>query len=247
MTRLWRIIGWVLAGVVGLVLVVAAAVVIFSRTARFNDLLRARLVSYLAQTYRGEIAIGSIEGSVWGSLTLRDIEVRHGGSDIVSISQLRVGYQILPALRRTLVLSAIAVIKPELHLARDSDGRWNLLAAIAERNPSPPSPPSDITIALRRLAIEQAAVSVTTAPSATYLLSNGHLNGSGNIGPSGQSFKVDTIPLAPLSTYANSPRPTSTRSRPRPTSPATSPAPFASTGTRLICTASWRSSRETRV
>ncbi len=196
MRTLWRVVRWVLAGIVGLALIVAVAVGVFTRTARFNDLLRVRLVGYLAQTYRGQIMIGSIEGSIWGSLTLRDIEMRHGGSDIVSISQLRVGYQILPALRRQLVLSDIDVIKPELHLARDSDGRWNLLAAIAERNPAPPSPGSDITIALRRLAIEQAAVSVATAPSVTYRLRNGNLNGSGNIDPSGQSFKVDTITLA---------------------------------------------------
>ena len=82
------------------------------------------------------------------ALILREIEVRHGSLDIVSIPQLRVGYYILPALRRQLVLSDIDVIKPELHLAKDSDGRWNLVAAIAERNPSPPSPPSDISIAL---------------------------------------------------------------------------------------------------
>ena len=50
MMRLWRIVRWVLAGIVGLTLIVAAAVAVFTRTARFNDFLRVRLIGYLAQT-----------------------------------------------------------------------------------------------------------------------------------------------------------------------------------------------------
>ena len=152
MRRLWRIMRWLAAGVLALVLMVIAAVTLFTRTARFNDLLRARIVSYLAQTYRGQITIGAIEGSIWGALTLRDIEVRHHGSTIARIPQLRVGYQLLPALRGQFVLSDIDVIKPELHLAQDSGGQWNLLAAIAERNPSPLSPPRRLPISPSRCA-----------------------------------------------------------------------------------------------
>jgi len=64
MKRLRRIIFWTAAGAVSLVLTIVAALVIFTRTARFNDLLRVQIVNYLAQTYRDQITIGSIEGSI---------------------------------------------------------------------------------------------------------------------------------------------------------------------------------------
>ena len=190
MSRVMRIVRWVLAAVAAFVLIVAAAALIFTRTVRFNDFLRVRIVSYLAQTYRGEITIGSIEGTIWGSLTLRDINVRHGGLNIASIPELRVGYYLLPALRGQIVLSDIDVIKPELHLARDADGQWNLIAALAEQHPSPPP---NIAIALHRIGVEQADVSVTIDPVSTYRLSDGDLSGSGKIGPSGLSFDLDTL------------------------------------------------------
>jgi len=190
MSRVMRIVRWVLAVVAALVLTIAVAALIFTRTARFNDLLRTRIISYLGRTYRGEITIGTIEGSIWGSLTLRDINVRHGGVNIASIPELRFGYYLLPALRGQIVLSDIDVIKPELHLARDADGQWNLIAAIAERHPSPPA---NIAIALHRVGIEQADVSVAIDPASTYRLSDGNFSGSGKIGPSGQSFNLNTL------------------------------------------------------
>src|SRR5271155_2937575 len=138
MSRMMRIVQWVVVGIVALVLTLAAAVLILTRTSRFNHFLRVQIVNYLSQTYRGQITIGAIEGSVWGRLTLREINLRHDGVDIASIPELRVGYYLLPALRGQIVLSDIDVLKPELHLARDPDGQWNLIAAFDERQPSPP-------------------------------------------------------------------------------------------------------------
>jgi autotransporter translocation and assembly factor TamB len=197
MKRLWRIILWIAAGTFALLLTIVVGALIFTRTARFNDLLRVQIISYLAQTYRGSITIRSIEGSVWGSLTLRDIEMHHGGTTIASIPQLRVGYQILPALQGQIVVSYVDLLNPELALAHDPDGQWNLLAAIAQRQPSPSSSsPSALTIALRRLSIEQARVTVTTAPQVTYRLTDANIKGTGHIGLSGQTFNADTIAFA---------------------------------------------------
>lgn len=198
MKRLWRIILWIVASTFALLLTIVAAALIFTRTARFNNLLRIQIDNYLAETYHGSITIGAIEGSIWGSLNLRDIEIHHGGKTIASIQQLRVGYQILPALRGQIVVSYIDVLTPEIQLARDSNGQWNLLSAIAQRHPSQPSTSSHstLTIALRRLSIEQARVSVTTAPQVTYRLTDANIKGTGHIGLSGQTFSADTIAFA---------------------------------------------------
>jgi autotransporter translocation and assembly factor TamB len=193
MSGIMRILRWVVVGIIALAVTLAAAVAIFTRTSRFNDLLRLRIVDYLGQTYRGEITIGAIEGSIWGSLTLRDINVRHRGVDIASISRLRIGYYLLPALHGRIVLSDIDVVKPRVRLAHDPDGQWNLIAALAERQASPPSAPTNVTVALRRVAIEQANISVTTDPANTFQLSDGNFGGWGNIQPSGQSFNLDSI------------------------------------------------------
>jgi autotransporter translocation and assembly factor TamB len=193
MKRLWRFIRWMLAAIVALILAAVGAILLFTRTARFNDLLRIQVVTYLAQTYHGQITIGSIEGSIWGNLTLHEIAIHHQGSTIAAIPQVRVGYQILPALRGQIVLSDIDVVRPELHLARDPDGQWNLLAALTERNPSPPS---SISIALRRIAIEQAAVTITTAPGTSYDIGDANIVGAGHVGISGQSFTINAITFA---------------------------------------------------
>jgi autotransporter translocation and assembly factor TamB len=193
MKRLWRIVMWIGTGTIALLLIVLAAGLIFTRTARFNDLLRVQIVNYLAQTYRGQITIGAIEGSVWGSLTLRDIEVRHHGATIATIPQLRVGYQIIPALRGEIVVSDIEVLNPDLHLALDPDGQWNLLAAVTERHPSPPS---SMNVALRRFSIERASATITPAPSLIYRVAEANVTGHGHLGLSGQTFNLDTISFA---------------------------------------------------
>jgi autotransporter translocation and assembly factor TamB len=195
MKRMWRIIKWFSAGIFALFVLVIAAALLFTRTARFNDLLRVQIVSILAQTYRGEITIGSIEGSVWGSLTLRDIEVRHRGATIATVPQLRVGYELLPALRGEIVISDIHVVHPVVHLALDPDGQWNLLAAIAERHASPPSNVT-VAVALRRFSLEHAGATIAPAPSLTYTVTDANVLGHGHLGLLGETFTLETISLA---------------------------------------------------
>ena len=197
MKRIWRILLWIAAGTFALIVTLIGAALIFTRTARFNGLLRAQIVSYLAQTYRGSITIRSIEGSIWGSLTLSDIEVHHAGATILSIPQLRVGYEILPALRSQIVISYIDLVNPNIALARDPDGQWNLVAAIAQRHPAPASTSSSaLAIALRRLSIQKGRVTVSPAPSVTYRLTDANIIATGHIGLSGQRFSADTIAFA---------------------------------------------------
>src|SRR5579883_2452132 len=194
MKRLWHIVLWITGGILALLALVIGAAVIFTRTAAFNNFIRVQIVNYLAQTYRGSITIGTIEGSIWGRLTLHDIEVHRAGAAIAVIRQLRVGYRILPALRGQIVLSDIDAVDPDLHLARDPDGRWNLLAALEERHPNNSS--SSFNIDLRRFSIEHARATIAAQPALAYRLSDGSIQGYGRMGLSGQDFNLDKISFA---------------------------------------------------
>jgi autotransporter translocation and assembly factor TamB len=120
-------------------LVVSAALIVFTRTATFNRLVQARLAPYLATAFKGAITIGSIEGSLWGDLELRDVRLRYQGTEALYLPRAVVGYSLLPLLSGTLHLR-IAVFDPLGEFTQDRAGNWNLLEALGSRETTPPTP-----------------------------------------------------------------------------------------------------------
>src|SRR5437879_4524182 len=162
MKRAGRYIKRLLLALVTFVLLLTVAVAIASRTKRVQDLLRARTVTFLNDSYTGRFTVGDIDLSLLSGVTIHDVAVRQGTTVVLSVSRLSAGYAILPLLHGRIEVGTIEIGKLSTRLERLPNGKWSLLEALVARHPSPPSTqPSTIRLSINRINLDDAEVEVT--------------------------------------------------------------------------------------
>ena len=117
-----------IVGSLGALLVIGA--LLFLRTAQFQALLHAYLVSSLNATLPGDVSLGRVEGSVWQDLQLTDFIVRYEEKDVVRIPRLTVRYALRSLLTGQVHITHIDVHEPVVRLVQDAAGNWNLVKAL---------------------------------------------------------------------------------------------------------------------
>jgi len=58
-------------------------------------------------------------------ISLKDISVRNGGADVVTVEKMKIGLKLIPLMRREVRISRIALIKPVFSLVRYKNGMFN--------------------------------------------------------------------------------------------------------------------------
>src|SRR5271166_3315267 len=109
MRLLWKIIKRVAMGLGALIAIATIAVAVVTNTNWFRDLTRNKVNAILTGTFKGQLAIGRIEGSIWSNLTLDDITLTYHGDRIAHIERLRVAYGILSILHDTIDLTHLDI------------------------------------------------------------------------------------------------------------------------------------------
>src|SRR6266849_2211091 len=112
-----------------LVLIIAFfvfALMIISRTPAFNRFLLDKVVAFANTTYRGQLSIGRIEGSIWGNLRLEQVGLVYQGKPIAAIPRLSLDYSLVPLLWRAVHIRML-IDSPHIDAIREPDGKWNLL------------------------------------------------------------------------------------------------------------------------
>jgi hypothetical protein len=79
MRLVWKIVKWVGISLGALIVFTIVAVVVVTRTEWFHNLARDKVNAILAATFKGQLAIGSIHGSIWSELTLDDVTLVYQG------------------------------------------------------------------------------------------------------------------------------------------------------------------------
>lgn len=192
MNRLFRIARRLFLILALLVAVIVAVGVLYVRTASFGQLLQVRVSNLLAGSFRGEIALGEIDTSVWGELVIHRVSVNYGGAKIVRIPQIRLGYSLLPLLWREVRIEIVAT-DPAIDLRRDAAGEWNLMEALSSKTPTAGS--SAFSIRVDRLGIRKGMVDLATqgAGGPHYRLDNADLEANLTVTPAG--LKADLTEL----------------------------------------------------
>ncbi|MGH7931586.1 MAG: hypothetical protein ACREQN_00315, partial [Candidatus Binataceae bacterium] len=182
-----------LAALALVLLIMLAALFIYTRTRSFNGLLRAKLTSYMTETYRGEITLERINAPLFGGATLDQVVIRYQHAEVARIARVRVGYSILPLLWGAVHLR-VEVFKPAINLSRDRNGQWNLLEALSPKIPST-SGPSTMSIHLDSVDVRDALIEV--APDgphgARYRLNNAAVELRATILPSGTRVSISQL------------------------------------------------------
>jgi len=176
LSRTQRIVRFVLRAVLGLCLLLVgllAAAYAFTFTDRFRELARTQALALLASSFRGQVSVARLEGSVWGDLRLGDVTLRYGGVDVVQVPEVVLRYSLLPLLRQRLEISAIELSAPVVDLRADENGAWNLTTALTAPNPAPPASGGSFPISIANLALSDGKVSVTPCRGSSTCLLDG--------------------------------------------------------------------------
>jgi translocation and assembly module TamB len=150
-----------LAALAILVAILFAAAIAFVRTPAFGRIARAQANAWLAANLRGAIAIGGVAPSWSGAIVIEDISVANAAGPILRIPRATIEYSLVPLLWREIRLD-VALERPEINLARDASGEWNIVDAFASRTPEPTtqSSPGAFTVSVERIAISGGALTL---------------------------------------------------------------------------------------
>ena len=130
----------------------------WSHAAAFDpvlDPLRDRLVRavsrFVTKSFKGELEVGGLRGSLLGSPVLQNITLRDKhGTVIGRIAELRLVYDLKALLHKRLQIQTIEVVQLQLILAQEADGSLNILDLLSPAQPAIPATPdaTDSSLAL---------------------------------------------------------------------------------------------------
>ncbi len=146
----------------GLLLVtLLAGLYAFTFTDTFRELAREQALALLHGSFRGEVGVERIEGSVWGDLRLETVSLRYDGIEVVRIPEVTLRYALLPLLRGRLEIARIGLRSPAIDLRGDERGQWNLADALQPPPDAPPSSGGGFPLLIASLELAEGRISVT--------------------------------------------------------------------------------------
>ena len=124
MPRSVKIILFAVGGFVGLLILVAVALLVFVDINVYKPRLEVAASRALGMEVRvgGRLGIGFFPGL---HVTLQDVHIRIRGTDLASAKQASLGIDLLPLLQKQVRIGKIALKRPSISIERDSDGKFN--------------------------------------------------------------------------------------------------------------------------
>ncbi|HSD10835.1 MAG TPA: translocation/assembly module TamB domain-containing protein [Candidatus Binatia bacterium] len=159
-----RILRLLFRGVLALGLLLVAlfgGLYAFTFTDTFRELAREQALALLHGSFRGELGVERIEGSVWGDLRLETVSLRYGGIEVVRIPEVTLRYSLLPLLRGRLEIARIVLRSPAIDLRGDERGQWNLADALQSPPEAPPASGGSFPVSIASLELAEGRISIT--------------------------------------------------------------------------------------
>src|SRR5436305_9049375 len=111
--------------VLTLIVGATAAAIIVSQTAWFKNWLRIYIVRQANQYLNGTMSIERLGGNLFFGIEMENIGISMDGSQVVSVKDLGLDYNVFQLLTRGLSVDNIRLDKPVIYLRRDGD-TWSL-------------------------------------------------------------------------------------------------------------------------
>jgi autotransporter translocation and assembly factor TamB len=196
MRRVWKTLEWIRMGLGATIAITIVAATVVTNTNWFRDLARSKVNAILAGTFKGQLAIGRIQGSIWSELTLDDVTLSYKGDRIAHIERMRVAYGILSILHDTMDLIHLDISGLELNARQGPDGKWNAAEALAAARPEAPTQNGGkprFRVLIREVSLGRGAITLTRANGDKYSLANSGLGGSVYILKDGVRIRLDNL------------------------------------------------------
>src|SRR5581483_3525992 len=82
-----RFLFWLVAGVVGLLLLVFVGLGIYTHTGHFHEWARTQILAVLRSTINGEVTFERLSGSFWNGLSFHNLSVRQHETEVIRVPQ----------------------------------------------------------------------------------------------------------------------------------------------------------------
>jgi uncharacterized protein involved in outer membrane biogenesis len=113
--------------VVGLVLLLAAAVAAILASAPGHAVARRLAVGALRKAVDGRVTIGSLGGSLWRAAELTDVTLAMpDGRPVIRVASVKVSFALADLVRHRYVLSRVELSRPTVVLETGADGHLNI-------------------------------------------------------------------------------------------------------------------------
>jgi autotransporter translocation and assembly factor TamB len=177
------------------VVAIIAALVIVSQSRRAHELARATIVKQLAQTYRGTVEIGAIDGSLLGDLEIHNIVLSQGGESIITVPLARVRYALFPLIAGWIRFGEVELLHPRVNLVRTARGAWNLATALEVKTPPPNSAKSGAgyKVSIRRFKITDADIEIEQSSHSRCRLANTNFEATASMEPATSLLEIRTV------------------------------------------------------
>ncbi len=187
---------------VGALVVVLAALLVFSQTGLFRDWLRKTMIRQANAALNASLSIDTLEGNLITSLSLRGVRLISAGDTVLSLPELALRLEPGALLRNTVKIKVIALENPQLLLRQLSDSSWNVseLVQAQDNPPQEADAASDWTIQLESTRISNGHVRIFSRDSSRTPLVISNINSilSLRYTPSGSELTLKKLQLHSL-------------------------------------------------
>jgi hypothetical protein len=154
MRRAWRWLWRIVLGALALAVIAIVAAIIALHTGWGREQIRRRVEAALATSFPGGAKIGRLDGSVFGELVARDVELDDAdGRPQLVVGTARIRLELWPLISKIARFDSLIAEDVVVDVRRSTPGA-------APPPPTPPSPPSPWSVELPQLEIHRARVTV---------------------------------------------------------------------------------------
>jgi hypothetical protein len=135
--RALRVLGRILGITVAVLLLLFSSGLALLDSSWGREKVRGQVQKALDDTFAHGARVGAIEDDLLGDVLLRDVVILDAsGQPAVSVSAVRVAYDLVPLVRGQVRISRLTLVDLEVHGRQDADGVWNLTRLLRDKQES---------------------------------------------------------------------------------------------------------------
>jgi hypothetical protein len=108
-----------------LVVIVIVALSVLVKTYLKSEQLKALIIPRAEEFTGREVSIERIDVSLFKGIVVKKLDIKEDGRDFVSVEEFVLAYDLMPLLRKELVIHKVELISPRIHIKRLKDGSFN--------------------------------------------------------------------------------------------------------------------------
>ncbi len=141
----------------------------FTQTGYFRNFLRDEIIRYAENELNGNIKIESIYGTIFSSLTIKNLNYSIDGVELISVKTLHLSVNPIALFQNKIVVNKLFLENINFNLIQFKDGKWITEKILKHPAPSDTTPPQriDYEIILKRIALSDCQFRLKTNTDST--------------------------------------------------------------------------------